>query len=246
MPTIDEGTLAELLNDDLSLRLVEPHIYSVGHDLESTNSYDKTFGSFYDRVACSAIYNRIVWGYSISRFASLTRDALASSKDGWVLDAGCGSLAFTAETYASYAERPVILMDQSLKLLRMAKSRLIKMKGDIASHMVFLHADALRLPFRPRAFNTIISLNLLHVLDDLSRLLKGLKSVLTEDGAMIFTSLVKSCRLADRYLAAWEKAGEVKSRDVVQLKAVFDKLGMPARYDTFGSMAFIRCGAIGN
>lgn len=57
-------------------------------------------GTFYDLVLCNRFYNRLVWGYSITDYASLTRDALEST-NGWVLDAGCGSLAFTAKTYAT-------------------------------------------------------------------------------------------------------------------------------------------------
>ena len=53
--------------------------------------------------------------------------ALSSSSAGNVLDLGCGSLAFTAKVYSQYTERPVVLVDQSLKMLRMAKSRIMKL-----------------------------------------------------------------------------------------------------------------------
>jgi hypothetical protein len=43
-----------------------------------------------------------VWGYSISDYHSLCRQALNSSTEGWVSDAGCGALASTAKTYANY------------------------------------------------------------------------------------------------------------------------------------------------
>lgn len=244
MAAIDESGLSELLKEDLSLRLVEPHIYSICQNLESTNSYDKKFGNIYDWVACNSFYNWLVWGYSISDFAILTHDALTSSKDGFVLDVGCGSLAFTAKTYGTYLDRPVILLDQSLKLLRIAKSRLIKTTGSIPPNMVFLHGDAFRLPFKPKIFNTIISLNLLHVLTDLKTTLNGLKNVLTEDGAMTFTTLVRNNRIADRYLKVWEKAGEVISRDIAEIQAAFDQLGMATQYNIVGNMAFIRYGAI--
>ncbi|MBA4368811.1 MAG: hypothetical protein C0403_14385 [Desulfobacterium sp.] len=77
-----------------------------------------------------------------------------------MLDLGCGSLAFTAKTYIQYSERPAILVDQSLKMLRIAKSRLIKINGTVPNNIVFLHADALRLPFYEKSFNTIIAENL--------------------------------------------------------------------------------------
>ena len=171
MATIDEKDLSALLSQDVDIRLREPHIYSVLSDIEVGNTYDTQFGNIYDWVACNPIYNRLLWGYSVAIFASIARDALRSSKKGNVLDLGCGSLAFTAKTYIQYSERSVVLVDQSLKMLRIAKSRLIKINGTVPGNMIFLHADALRLPFREKSFNTIISENLLHCLDDTKNLL---------------------------------------------------------------------------
>ncbi len=158
------------------------------------------------------------------------------------MDLGCGSLAFTARTYIQYSDRPVVLMDQSLKMLRIAKSRLIKLNGNVPDNMVFLHADALHLPFQPESFNTIISQNLLHCLDDTKKLLIGLKKVLTEDGKMYFTTLIKDNRLADRYLEVLAEGGKLVSRNIDQHRAVFEELGMSIKYDINGNMAFIYYG----
>jgi len=238
----NEKVLSNLILTDAELERIEPGLYSVLSRVEVNSSYDKRFGNIYDRVACNRVYNRLVWGYSISRFASLTREALHSSKDGLILDLGCGSLAFTAREYVPYSERPVVLVDQSLKLLRMAKMRMSKRNGRVPENMVFVQADALRLPFKPLVFNTIISLNLLHVLPDIERLLAGVKAVLFEGGRMYCTTLVKGNRLADRYLAMWEKAGELVSRDVDQLRAVFHRMNMPVELEVKGNIAFLRHG----
>jgi ubiquinone/menaquinone biosynthesis C-methylase UbiE len=159
-----------------------------------------------------------------------------------VLDLGCGSLALTAKTYIQYSERSVVLVDQSLKMLRIAKSRLIKINGTVPGNMVFLHADALRLPFREKSFNTIISENLLHCLDDTKNLLKGLKDILSKDGKIYFTTLVKGNRLADRYLEALANAGKLVSRSMGDHQTTFDQLGMPIKYDINGNMASIYYG----
>ena len=246
LPTINENSLPDLLLKDVSFRFIESHIYTVLPDIAVESSYEKKFGDIYDWVACNPIYNRLIWGYSTSKFASFTFDALRSSKKGFVLDAGCGSLAFTAKTYIEYSERPVVLLDQSLKLLRIAKSRIIKLNGKVPDNMVFLHADALQLPFEPHKFHTIISLNLLHVLDDINKFLVGLRNVLVDDGKIYFTTLLKGNRVADRYLKMWENAGEVVSRNINQLQATFDQLGMPIKYDINGNMAFIYYGEINN
>lgn len=240
MSQIDAGGLSKLLSKGISLRQVEPHIYSVFQDNEVGNTYDNKFGNFYDWVACNPLYNRLIWGYSIAKFASLTYNALTSSKKGCILDLGCGSLAFNAQTYAKYSERPVVLLDQSLKLLRIAKTRIVKANGNVPLNMIFLHADALQLPFEPNSFNTIISLNLLHVLDDLKNLLAGLMNISTKDSSIYFTTLVRGNRLADKYLKVWEDAGEVVSRDINQLHSIFNEIGMSIEYDIKGNMAFIK------
>ena len=105
--------------------------------MEVNNPYDTQFGYIYDWVACNPIYNRLIWGYSIQIFAVIAREALRSSTKGNVLDLGCGSLAFTAKTHMQYSERPIVLVDQSLKMLSIAKSRLIKLNGKVPDHMVF-------------------------------------------------------------------------------------------------------------
>lgn len=239
MATITETDLLKLISNNAGLRLIEPRIYSLFADNEIANPYDTGFGDIYDRVACNPLYNRLIWGYSISRYDDFTRDALTSSNTGYVLDLGCGSLAFTAKTYISYSDRPVVLMDQSLKMLRIAKSRLVKLAGQVPENMMFLHADALELPFLPDSFNTIISLNLLHCLEDITGLLKGLRNVLSENGRMYFTTLVSAGRFADRYLKALADSGKLIGRNPDQLCDVFAEARLPVRFDLTGSLAFM-------
>ena len=236
---IDEERLSEVIPKDMSISLVEPHIYSVIQNGVHANSFDE-MASFYDLVICNPLYNRLVWGYSVKDYDILTQNALTSSKGGWILDVGCGSLAFTARTYIKYSERPVVLLDQSLKLLRIAKSRLARLNGKVPSNMVFLQGDALQLPFKPKNFNTIISLNLLHVFDDVKKVLLGLRNVLSEKGTISFTTLVKNNRVADKYLKMMlEKTCEVAPKNIDQLHVFFDELGIPIQYDINGNMAFI-------
>ena len=233
-----ESTLSEIILENVTFRLIEPHIYSIYSQVENIGSYDR-FGSIYDVVACNRLYNRLVWGYWTSDFHSLGFDALRSATDGWVLDAGCGSLAFTAGTYVQYSERPIVLLDQSMKLLRMAKARLINLHGSVPPNMVFLHGDALELPFKPKSFTTIISMNLLHCLNDVRKVLCGFKNVMADGATVSFSTLIKGGRLADAYLNMLGNANAVVPRTADQLSAIFDEVGMPVQHQISGNMAFI-------
>jgi SAM-dependent methyltransferase len=238
-----ERTLDEIISNDISLRQVESHIYSTYSDGDETNEYDKIgVASFYDHVLCNRVYNRLVWGYPPRDYILLCQKALKSSTEGWVLDAGCGSLAFTAKAYIDCSERPIVFLDQSINLIKKAKSRLIRLKGDVPDNMVFVHGDALQLPFKSKSFSTIISINLLHVLKDISRFLNQLSKVIADGGKISFTSLVINNRLADKYLYAVASTGAAVPRTVEQLISLFVKENMEVEYESKGNMAFIYYG----
>jgi len=238
MRIIDEKILSTLIDGDINIKQVEPHIYSVFPEGEHRNIYDKGT-SFYDLVIANRCYNRIMWGYSIKEFASFCHDKLVSSSEGWVLDVGCGSLVFTAGTYANYTERSVILSDESIQMLRAAKSRLIKLNGSIPNNLVFLHADALKLPFRTGCFKTIIAMNILHVLKDMRTVLQELERIKDENGTVSFTTLVLNRMFGNWYLRLLGRSGQVVPRTPGQLLATFDEQRMPAKYYCKGNMMFI-------
>jgi ubiquinone/menaquinone biosynthesis C-methylase UbiE len=241
MATFNESDLLALLLKNTALRLVEPNIYSILPDDEAINEYDTRFGYIYDWVACNRIYNRLIWGYSINIFSQIANDALKSTKQGKVLDLGCGSLAFTANTYSQYSERPVVLVDQSLNMLRIAKSRLIKKSGEVPENLIFLHADALHLPFQDKTFETILCENLLHCIDNTSSLLEQLAKIISEDGKMYFTTLVKNSRFADKYIQALADRGKLVPRTMSDHKEIFDQVRLSMKYETIGSISIIYC-----
>ena len=239
----DPHILSEIISEDVSLNLVEPDIYSVYSIGDSPGSYDSIGAStIYDVVACNRFYNWLMWGYSINDYATLCEDSLASSSEGWVLDLACGSLAFTAEIYANCSNRPVVFLDQSLKLLRKGKSRLEKLKGSISDKMFFLHADALQLPFKANIFHTVISLNLLHCLNDVKTALKEIKRVLTHGGNSAITTLVQSSRWSNRYLNMLAGSGALISRNTGELLSAFNDLEMQVTHKIKGNLAFIKYG----
>jgi len=233
--------LLKIISEDVNINLVEPDIYTVYPVGDSPGSYDSMGAStIYDVVACNRFYNWLMWGYSIKDYTVLCEDILASSPEGWVLDLACGSLAFTAEMYESFSNRPVVFLDQSLKLLRKGKFRLEKLKGKISENMFFLHADALKLPFIANIFSTVISLNLLHCIDDVKTALKEIKRVLTDSGNLAMTTLVQSNRWSNRYLNMLAGSGALISRSYDELLSVFNDMEMQITYKIKGNLAFIR------
>ena len=241
----DPHLLSEVISEDVSLNLVEPDVYSVYSTGDSPGAYDSIGAStIYDTVACNRFYNRLMWGYSIKDYATLCEDTLASSSEGWVLDLACGSLAFTAGIYANFSNRPVIFLDQSLKLLRKGKSRLEKLKGNISENMFFLHADALQLPFKAHIFHTVISLNLLHCigLNDVKTALKEIKRILTDSGNSAITTLVQSGRWSNHYLNMLAGSGALISRSFDELISAFNDINMQVTHEIKGNLAFIKYG----
>jgi ubiquinone/menaquinone biosynthesis C-methylase UbiE len=237
--------LSEIISEDISLNLVAPDIYSIYSIGDSPGAYD-SFGAstIYDVVACNWLYNRFIWGYSIKDYPTICEDTFGLSPEGWVLDLACGSLAFTAEFYANLSNRPVVFLDQSLKLLKKGKFRLEKLKGSISENMFFLHADALRLPFKHNIFHSVVSLNLLHCLgiDDVKIALKEIKRVLRDDGNSAITTLVQSHRWSNRYLNMLAGSGALISRSFDELLSAFDDLKMKVSHEIKGNLAYIKHG----
>lgn len=235
--------LSEIISEDVKLNLLEPNIYSVYSPGDMLGSYDK-FGAatIYDVVACNRFYNWLMWGYSTKDYVTLCKESLASSSEGWVLDLACGSLAFTAKIYANCSNRPLVFLDQSLKLLRKGKSRIEKLRGNIPENMFFLHADALQLPFKANVFHTIISLNLLHCLDDVNDVLKELKRALIDGGNSAITTLVQSPRWSTGYLNMLSGSGALISRTADELLSTFNEIELQVTHKIKGNLAFIKYG----
>lgn len=241
MAMIDATTgLAGLFAVPVPLRQVEPGLFSVYAPDDRTNAYDGAGAlALYDLVACNRFYNRLVWGYWPSVFDAVCRRALVDGGPGWVLDAGCGSLAFTARAHAACRQRPVVCLDQSLRLLRLARKRLLRHAGGLPDNVVFLHADALAMPFADRAFATVTAFNLLHVVADAPGLVRELSRVARPGANLVCTTLVRAERLADRYLEAWGRAGELVPRSLDDVRAVFTEASLTMTATVHGNMAFL-------
>jgi SAM-dependent methyltransferase len=232
--------LKELLAEDRDLRLVEDGIYSVLSDAPHRHHYDRR-AAVYDFVVGARLYNSLMWGNTPRDYTAFAQEAINSSASGRFLDAGCGSLLFTAEAYLNCG-RQVIAFDQSLAMLRRARRRLrAAAGGSLPRHILLLQADLSDLPFKPNAFQTALCLNVLHQYENAPALIPSLKKLLVEDGDLYLTCLVSNSRfVGDRYLAALYRTGEfVRPLSSVALKELLERtLRQGVSYRTKGNMAY--------
>jgi ubiquinone/menaquinone biosynthesis C-methylase UbiE len=227
--------LKNVLAEQRTVRLIEDDIYSVLPDTSVQHHYDKR-AAVYDSVVKTWLYNFVMWGSSPSDYVQFARQALDSSRDGMFLDAGCGSLLFTACLYVD-SNRRILAFDQSLAMLRQARERLSKLSGCVPEHIRLLQADLSDLPFRQKSFRTVLCLNVLHQFADAKALATGLNELLSENGNLYLTSLIANNRIiGDWYLKALYRTGEfVRPRSERELRELF----INAFYADRGNMAFV-------
>src|SRR5262245_60763548 len=123
MKVMDE--LHEFLEEGRSCELIEEGIYSVLDTPAHLYPYDKR-AALYDFLVQTRIYNRLLWGAFPEHYSAFARMADNSQSQGPILDAGCGSLLFTAKAHLDCG-RIVVACDQSVGMLRRARARLQKL-----------------------------------------------------------------------------------------------------------------------
>jgi SAM-dependent methyltransferase len=221
------------------IREVEPGLYSVLPVNYPGQPYDNR-ALAYDWVIGSRVYNHVFWGTSPKEYRALATQAFASGDSGWLLDAGCGTLLFTAEAYAANPNRRVIALDMSIGMLRRAKSRLADLMGRSPDHITFLQADLLDLPFRTHSFETVVSMDMLHLFDPMESLVGPLHRSLQQGGRIFLSSLVQNARFGDRYMRLLYRAGELaRPRNAEELERMLrQSLGEPMDYRVAGNMAY--------
>src|SRR5690606_4627710 len=138
--------------------------------------------------------------------------------------------------------RPIIAFDQSISMLRRARSRLLTDPGSVPENIVLLQADLEDLPFSPQQFSTVLFMNVLHHCSDLRTVVPELERMLSEDGNLLMTSLVSNKRLVgDVYLKMLYRSGKfARPRTAPELhENLRVLLKRRLRLRTEGNMAFI-------
>lgn len=232
-----------MLNDllkDVALEEVTPSIFSVIEKSARVSDYDEKVKG-YDTLIGNGLYNKLIWGNNVKNYYDFCKGALDVAPNGIVLDAGCGSLVFTAKVYAQSTNELIILLDRSLGMLERAKERLIELCGKVPSHIVLIQGDIFNLPFKDKVFNVVLSQGLLHMFDDKEAFLNELERVKMKDGLLTFTSLVGNNMLGRGYLALLKKAGEVAiAYSSKELEDILKDLPHDYELKSVGNMAYIR------
>jgi ubiquinone/menaquinone biosynthesis C-methylase UbiE len=169
--------------------------------------YD-SISKFYDIVVGSRIYNKVLWGNSITDYKKFTAEAVQSA-GSVILDAGCGSLNFTLEAYLK-TKRSIILIDSSIEMLRICKKKLDS-SGKLGKSIFCLQADILNLSLKPASIDTIISMGMMHLFNDeqVRALMKEFDGILKEPGSLYLSSLCPENSFPKKYINWLHSKGEV-------------------------------------
>lgn len=230
--------MIEFVLNDVKVEDVDEGIFSCLDLNERQSDYDKKVNA-YDLVVGNAVYNRLVGGNWPSNYANFCHQALTSAPGGIFLDAGCGSLVFTAKTYANANNKLIVLLDRSVGMLRKGRERIKKHCGGVPKNIVFIQGDIFNLPFQDAAFDAVASFGVLHIFEDKMSLLAELERVKMRSGQVFFSSLVGNNALGRKYMEMLRKAGEVASCHSSQ--SLISQLSLsPFEYKltTVGNMAY--------
>ncbi|SCZ52241.1 class I SAM-dependent methyltransferase [Thiohalomonas denitrificans] len=229
-------TATAFIRPEIRFQRLEDGIVTVLPEDLRDHPYDR-IARLYDRVVGNPLYNRFAWGNWPRAYASAARYALKESH-GPFLDAGCGSLVFTAPVYATVTDRPLVLLDRSLAMLRQARERLIRQFGKIPDHILLIQADIFDLPFRNSSFGAAAAWGMLHLFDEVSAVATELLRVSPQAW---FTSLVLANRRGDRLLQALHRKGEAAlPRTAPELSRLIEKVARVSDLRLHGNMAYGR------
>ena len=222
------------------LEEVSEGIYSYLNTSDRQSSYDSKVKA-YDMVVGNSFYNRLIWGNWPSNYQDFCRKALNNSPEGIYLDAGCGSLVFTASVYAEANNKLIVLLDRSIGMLEQGRNRIKKLVGHVPNNIVFIQGDIFSLPFHDNVFDTIASFGVLHMFDEKMRLLSELERVKCDGGKLFFTSLVGNNAIGRKYLEILRSAGEVATcYSSESLSNIISTMPFKYNLSSIGNMAYAK------
>jgi SAM-dependent methyltransferase len=167
----------------------------------SHSPYD-FWAPLYDWIVSSRLYHKWFWGMGPEQHTLFARRALEKTGPGPTLDAGCGSLLFTAPCYRR-ARRPLTLFDASSGMLSRARRRFPSPLAE------WVQGDLCALPFEAHSFESVFHFGVLHCLNDAGVVLAELARVTRPGGKLFLSCLTLGKPRGDAFLARLVRGGHV-------------------------------------
>jgi len=132
-----------------------------------------------------------------------------------ILDLGCGY----GRLAPCYLERfdQVVLCDGSLSLLQEARETL-------GSRVVLVVADLAKLPFKPASFDCVLTIRVLHHIENLRSALAEIRRIMGHDGALVFSYHNKrNAKWIARYFAARGDANPFSPEQIERIPTLISR-----------------------
>ena len=212
-----------------------PEIYSFG-DIGKGAPYD-TKAKVYEFLVSTGIYNKIAWGTQPDDYTDFAMRAINESK-GPIIDIGCGGLTHTAKLYAK-TNRKILLVDNSIEMLTIAKKRLNKINGRTNANVCLLLADALNLPFS-ETYDNLFSFGMLHLFEDKQAYLESIFKTLKKGGKFFISSLTNDRSISRKYIELLKRNKEMATGlSSEEIKGLLREFSGALNSYTVGSMVFL-------
>ena len=109
---------------------------------------------------------------------------------GRILDVGTGSGIVALEIAKTLPNTEVIGLDLSEPLLDIARAD-AKAAG-LTKNLIFKKGDAQEMPFEDNSFDTVVSLNTIHIVDSPVKMLNEVERILKPDGLAVLANIKRS------------------------------------------------------
>ena len=231
--------LEQILIPGTKLGEVEPGLFSVCEPDKRGAPYDSKV-EYYDKMVSSKRYLKYAWGANVSTIRSFMVEAFDSGP-GVIVDLAAGTSVDAVALYGK-TNRPTIVVDLSLGMLRKGRQRLVSLCDEIPDHVSFLQADAYSLPFRPASVSTLLCHGAFHVLPSTEAVVAEWQRILGDAGSLFMSSLVKDRWFGRIYLAMLYRLGEVSwPKFATEVEALVNTgIDGEVRFETEGNFAYGR------
>ena len=181
-----------------------------------------------------------MWANSPKDYENFCRKVLDESRDGIIADIGCGTLASTYKAYAENSNKDLYLCDLSLEMIKIGKQRIEKLLGN-SFNIKYLRSDALNMPFKDNAVQTVFSFGIFHIFEEPQKLIQEFHRILEAGGKIFLTSLCTDRKFSGKYLNMRHKKGHVaKPMSSIEIMAIIEENGFHVNeYKVKGGMMYI-------